>query len=199
MKQFDRLVKVTSILRSPQGCPWDRSRNLTDLKRYFLEEAYELIDAINDYNYPRIKEELGDLIFLVLFIAKIAQEKEKFSIDEILENITGKLYRRHPHVFSSSGRKKKFSNKKELIRYWVNTKSKKKKRKNIRERIPNSAPALLSMMLFTKELKHIDTFKKEDIRRQTKEILFKQYNLPQETARLKDIFFFWGYGCPGNT
>jgi len=96
-------VAVTDLLRSPGGCPWDAEQTHASLLRYLIEECYELVQAIEDEDPAAIREELGDVLFQVLFHARIAAETPTaaggFSIDEVADGLTAKLQRRHPHVF----------------------------------------------------------------------------------------------------
>lgn len=96
------LVDVMSRLRSEQGCPWDQAQTHTSLKRYLLEEAYEVLDAIDRRDPADLCEELGDVLLQVVFHAQIARESGTFSIDDVVAAITEKMIRRHPHVFSDA-------------------------------------------------------------------------------------------------
>lgn len=99
-EQFSELQKIMSRLRSPEGCPWDREQDIHSLRVYLLEEVYELIDAMDDENWPVIKEELGDLMFHIIFQAQLARELDEFTMTDILEHISHKITSRHPHVFA---------------------------------------------------------------------------------------------------
>ncbi len=96
---WSNLVQVVSQLRSPEGCPWDRKQTHGSLKRYLLEETYELFEAIDLNHANSIKDELGDVLLQVLLHAEIAREHGTFSIDDVITNLVEKLVRRHPHVF----------------------------------------------------------------------------------------------------
>lgn len=98
---IERLVAIMAELRSERGCPWDREQDHLTLKKYLIEEAYEVIDAIDARNMNNFCEELGDLLLQVVFHARIAQENGKFSLPDIINGISEKLIRRHPHVFGS--------------------------------------------------------------------------------------------------
>lgn len=93
------LVQIVAKLRSPEGCPWDREQTHLSLKRFLLEETYELFEAIDQGNAESIKDELGDVLLQVLLHAEIAREEEVFSIEDVIKNLAEKLVRRHPHVF----------------------------------------------------------------------------------------------------
>jgi tetrapyrrole methylase family protein/MazG family protein len=96
-----RLMEIVSALRSPSGCLWDREQNKQDIARYLLEEAYEVVDAIENGSPADLQEELGDLLFHIIFLAGLAQEKAEFDLTDVMAGIAEKMIRRHPHVFSS--------------------------------------------------------------------------------------------------
>lgn len=95
-----KLVYVMDKLRGPEGCPWDREQTHESLKRYLIEEAYEVIEAVEEKNMEKLQEELGDLLLQVIFHARLAKEKGLFTIEDVIRDITEKMIRRHPHVFS---------------------------------------------------------------------------------------------------
>jgi len=96
---FATAVDIMQRLRSPEGCPWDREQNFDTIRRYTLEETYEVLDAIERRNWPDLQEELGDLLLQVLFYAQMASEQEYFTVVEVIDGLNRKLVRRHPHVF----------------------------------------------------------------------------------------------------
>ncbi len=98
---FNRLVEIVQILRSPEGCPWDREQTIETLAPQLLEEVYEVIDGIKNNNLSNIREELGDIYLVVTMIAQVLSEDEKIGINDILNEVSDKLIRRHPHVFSA--------------------------------------------------------------------------------------------------
>jgi MazG family protein len=97
--KFERAVAIMARLRAPGGCPWDREQTFDTIKRYTLEETYEVLEAIEDRNWRELPAELGDLLLQVLFYAEMAKEGGHFSIDEVLDALSSKLISRHPHVF----------------------------------------------------------------------------------------------------
>ena len=98
--KFQDLVDLVSRLRDPQtGCPWDREQTPDSLKPFLIEEAYEVIEAIEDGDLNELRNELGDLLLQVLFHAQIASEQKQFDIEDVIEAIHSKMVRRHPHVF----------------------------------------------------------------------------------------------------
>ncbi|RKY45344.1 MAG: hypothetical protein DRP81_04065 [Candidatus Omnitrophota bacterium] len=151
MKEFEKLVKIVRTLRSKKGCAWDRAQKLGDLKNYLLEEVYELLDVLKEGGIEKIKEELGDVFLILVFIAQIFDEKKKFSIKDVLKKINTKLVTRHPHVFSSQ----KLKTKGDILRYWVNEKARTKRRKTVYQRLPKSAPSLLLAELLFREIRSL--------------------------------------------
>ena len=103
-RTFERLVGIMARLRAPGGCPWDREQNFDTIKPYLLEETYEVLDAIDQRDWPGLAEELGDLLLQAVFFAQMASEEGKFRIDDSLDAIAEKLIRRHPHVFGDGTR-----------------------------------------------------------------------------------------------
>src|SRR5262245_44153278 len=101
---FHRLVEVVAQLRAPEGCPWDREQTLQSLSHFVLEEAYEVVDAIERGDTGSLREEIGDHIFEGVFLAQIAAENGVFTVSDSLQSVTDKLVRRHPHVFQADGR-----------------------------------------------------------------------------------------------
>lgn len=99
---FDGLVRVMAALRRPDGCPWDRQQTHESLRPYLVEEAYEVLDAIDARDPQRLRDELGDLLLQVVFHARIAEEAGLFTIDDVIRGVHDKLVRRHPHVFADS-------------------------------------------------------------------------------------------------
>jgi MazG family protein len=96
---FEQSVSIMARLRAPGGCPWDREQSFDSIRKYTLEETYEVFDAIERRDFPHLAEELGDLLLQVLFYAEMAANEGHFTIAEVLEQLNNKLVRRHPHVF----------------------------------------------------------------------------------------------------
>ena len=101
-EKFGELVEVMAKLRAPGGCPWDRKQTFDTIKSYLLEEAYEVMDAIDRRDWPGLEEELGDLLLQPVFFAEMAREQGLFSVSDSLDSINEKLVRRHPHVFGDA-------------------------------------------------------------------------------------------------
>ncbi len=104
-KKFGELVRIMARLRSPGGCPWDLEQTFDTIKPYLLEEAYEVMDAIDRRDWPGLSEELGDLLLQPVFFAQMASEQGLFSVSDSLDEINRKLVRRHPHVFADGSAK----------------------------------------------------------------------------------------------
>ena len=101
MKEMEKLIQIMKSLRHPeQGCPWDREQTIDSIKGYTIEETYELIDAIDRNDMNDIKDELGDLLFHIIFYSEMADEQNHFDFQSVVSQVNDKLERRHPHVFS---------------------------------------------------------------------------------------------------
>ncbi|MBM3781740.1 MAG: nucleoside triphosphate pyrophosphohydrolase [Acidobacteria bacterium] len=100
---LDRLIEIMQMLRSPEGCPWDREQTLATLRPFVLEETCELLDAIDEGDWAGICEELGDVVFEAVFIAQLCSEPGHFTLADALQSVLDKLIRRHPHVFTPDG------------------------------------------------------------------------------------------------
>jgi nucleoside triphosphate diphosphatase len=100
-QSFSRAVAIMAQLRAPDGCPWDREQTFDSIRRYTLEETYEVLDAIERKDWAGLKDELGDLFLQVLFYAEMAQEAKLFTLQDVMDNLSEKLVRRHPHVFAN--------------------------------------------------------------------------------------------------
>lgn len=103
MKEFDDLVEVMARLRAPDGCPWDREQTHASIRKYVIEEAYEVAEAIDEGNPAELCTELGDLLLQVVFHARMAEEAGDFAVGDVCRAVVGKLERRHPHVFGDVG------------------------------------------------------------------------------------------------
>lgn len=136
MDDLGRLKDLVRKLRAPEGCPWDRAQHKTDLGRYLLQEAYEVIDAIEEKNPEALKEELGDLLFQIVFLSVLAEEEGEFDLAGVVSQVEEKMVRRHPHVFGQ----KKVEGVEEVKRNWELFKE--EEGKPLLEGVPRSLPAL---------------------------------------------------------
>ncbi|NTV12580.1 MAG: nucleoside triphosphate pyrophosphohydrolase [Desulfobulbaceae bacterium] len=141
--KFSKLNAVITKLRQPDGCPWDRKQTVATFRPYLVEELHELLEAIDLDDHQSIKEELGDLLFQVIFLNNLYEEKNSFTIGEVLDTITAKMIHRHPHVFSNV----EIDSEKELRRNWNRIKTSENSQKGTSARgifsLPRSLPALL--------------------------------------------------------
>jgi len=134
-----RLVGVMRRLLAPNGCPWDREQSLETLRKYVLEEACEVIDAIESGSREALREELGDLLLQVVFQAELLRKEGKFAIDDVIAGIVEKLVSRHPHVFGDV----KAETAHEVLTNWEKLKAKEKQGRGILAGVPRSLPALV--------------------------------------------------------
>ena len=142
MKEFQKLIDTMATLRSPNGCPWDREQAPADLKACVLEEAHEVIDAIDRDDPDHLCEELGDLLLQVVFLAQIAREDGTFTIREVVDQITDKIVRRHPHVFDRS---EALADSEQVLHQWERIKSLERQAAGqfLLDGMPPTLPALL--------------------------------------------------------
>jgi tetrapyrrole methylase family protein/MazG family protein len=140
---FESLLTIMARLRGEGGCPWDREQTRDSLKAYLIEEAYEALEALEEGRREAIVEELGDLLFQVVFHARIGQEHGEFTITDVLRRLTEKMVHRHPHVFADSA----VSSAKEALAQWESIKQSEANRdgkiRSVLDGVPRSLPALL--------------------------------------------------------
>jgi len=146
---FGRLVAIMRQLRAPGGCPWDAEQTHESLKRYLLEECYEVIEAIDTKDPDHLKEELGDLMLQPVFHAAIAEESGAFTLDDVIDTICDKLIRRHPHVFGEL----KIRTADEQVENWEKIKKNEKgeKRQSALSGVPPHLPALMKAQKITEK------------------------------------------------
>lgn len=149
MSNLQKLRQILDKLRSEDGCPWDKEQTHKSLKRNLIEESYELLEAIDEENTENIKEELGDVLLQVFFHAQIAKEENKFDIEDVADEISEKLIRRHPHVFGDEN----INNSEEVLHRWEEIKKKEKKatRKSALSGVAYSQPALMCAQQISKK------------------------------------------------
>lgn len=145
--QFDKLVGLLEKLRSPDGCPWDREQTHESLKPNLLEETYEVLEAIDLAEPARLREELGDLLLQIIFHAQIEAETGRFTIEDVLQRLSEKLIRRHPHVFGDMSADEKPRTAADVLAQWEvlkqNERKEGKKSGSILDGVAASLPALL--------------------------------------------------------
>jgi tetrapyrrole methylase family protein/MazG family protein len=152
-RNLDDLINLIKRLRGKDGCPWDRKQTKDNLKIYLIEEAYEVLDAIDDNSPFGLKEELGDLLFQILFLAEISRENGEFDIFEVMAELEEKMIRRHPHVFGN----KKVNSVKEVLSNWREIKKKEGKSDEDLpfNKIAKNLPALIRAFKITKEASYV--------------------------------------------
>ena len=147
---FDDFVSIVERLRAPGGCPWDREQNLTDLRTYIVEEAYELAEAITAGDMGKVREEAGDLLLQIVFLSSIVSEADRavgaFDIKDVVKGIGDKLIRRHPHVFRAPGDNSTV-NSEQVLRNWERIKQEERRDKkedvSVLAGLPKGLPPLL--------------------------------------------------------
>tara|TARA_Y100000590_G_C15660718_1_gene992490 strand:- start:833 stop:1594 length:762 start_codon:yes stop_codon:yes gene_type:complete len=137
MSKLEQLRSIVKKLRSPDGCDWDKEQTHESLTPYLLEEVYEVIEAIENKDFDLLKEELGDLLLHVVFQADLAEDNDKFNIEDSIDIINHKLISRHPHIFKNKNDKSWDEGN------WELQKQKEKKRDSILDGVPTNLPALL--------------------------------------------------------
>jgi len=135
---LDALVQLMATLRSPEGCPWDRKQTPATLKTFVLEEAYEVAAAIDEGDPAELRDELGDLLFQVVFQAQIAHENGHFDLNDVVRGVTNKMTRRHPHVFGDG----RADTAEAVLDQWEQRK-KKDEGRGVFDGLPAALPALL--------------------------------------------------------
>ena len=141
MHEFDALLEVAERLNGLDGCPWDREQNFLSLQPFVLEEAHEVIEAVDGGDDTKIVEELGDLLYTIIFYGKVAEKEGRFSIRDVLETVRKKLVRRHPHVFGEA----KAKDTEEVKQHWEKIKKTEaghEKRTSSLDGIPERLPSL---------------------------------------------------------
>ena len=146
---IDDLMEIVGILRGEGGCPWDREQTHESIRNDLIEETYEVIEAIDTNNPTLLREELGDLLFQVLFHAQIEREKGSFALDDIITEISAKMIHRHPHVFGSVV----VENTGEVLSNWENIKTEEKQRNTVKDKLNAIPPMLPSLMRAQKVVK----------------------------------------------
>lgn len=168
------LMEIVAILRSEEGCPWDREQTHESIRNDLIEETYEVIEAIDTSNASLMREELGDLLFQIIFHARIAEEQNNFVLSDIITEISQKMIHRHPHVFGSVT----VSGTGEVLSNWENIKTEEKQRISKKDKLQAIPPMLPSLMRAQKVAKKSGKF--EDV---TKDELIAQ--MEKELASLR--------------
>ena len=138
-KRFDDLVDIMARLRGADGCPWDRRQTKESLRPFLIEETYEILETLDRGDDQGLREELGDLLFHIIFMARIAHEEGAFDIYDVIQCVAEKMVRRHPHVFGNS----EVSGPHEVEANWAKLKAAEKQRESLMEGLPRHFPALM--------------------------------------------------------
>ena len=151
-EKLSKLVELMAHLRGPEGCPWDREQDYDTLRGLLIEEAYEVIDAVNERDFKGLEDELGDLLFQVVFYSRLAEEEGRFDIDGVIEAVHAKLIRRHPHVFGEV----RARDAGEALKSWLNVKEQERaataQEKNVEKSILDGIAAAMPATLVAYEL-----------------------------------------------
>ena len=192
--ELKKIIEIMDRLRGERGCPWDRKQTRESLKPYIIEEAYEVIEAIEENDPEKIKEELGDLLFQIVFQCKVAEENNEFDMSDVIENISRKMIARHPHVFGNAD----YKTSEEVIAHWEEQKKREgKMRDSILEGVPKAMSSLLRAHRLQKRAAGagFDWEKTEDVIKKLDEEIaeFKEAlatkNRDEVEDELGDIFF----------
>ena len=140
MEKFDKFIDIIKTLRSENGCPWDREQTHESLRQNLIEESYEVVESIDNQDMANLREELGDVLLQIVFHSLIAEEEKAFTMEEVIEEISEKMVRRHPHVFADVSAETS----EEVLKNWDEIKKTEKNEKTLGEsmvRIPKALPA----------------------------------------------------------
>ncbi len=141
--QFEDLKDIMEILRSETGCPWDREQTHESIRSCMIEEAYEVIEAIDTASTSLLREELGDVLFQIMFHSQIESEKNEFSVDDVVNDICVKMIYRHPHVFMQG---QQLASAQDVVERWEKIKVEEKQRKTTASRLRSIPPMLPALM-----------------------------------------------------
>ena len=154
---LSKLVQLMARLRAPDGCPWDRAQDYDSVKGLLLEEAYEVVDTVNARDFDALEDELGDLLFQVVFYSRLAEEDGKFDIDAVIQNVHDKLVRRHPHVFGAA----RARDSAEVLKRWEELKAEERRAEgrpehaSLLDGVPKNLPALSEAFQLTRRASNV--------------------------------------------
>ncbi len=194
--EFSDLIDIMKLLRSEQGCPWDREQTHESLKKYLIEETYEVLEAIDMNDKDKLCEELGDLLLQIVFHARIAEEEGRFNISDVITGISSKMVSRHTHVFG----KDKAETPDQVVENWEEIKKKEKGMKSqteVLKSVPSNLPALMRSYKVQQKAAQVgfdwddidDAFNKvlEELR-EFKDV-YKSKNVARITDEMGDVLF----------
>jgi len=193
---FNRLIDIMDRLRGNEGCPWDLEQTRESLKPFLVEETYEVLEALDEDNPEKIKEELGDLLYQIIFHARIASEKGEFNIYDVITKIHDKMIRRHPHVF----KEEKAENSEKVLKRWEEIKRNEEGnigRMSVLDGVPKELPSLLRAHRLQEKAsrvgfdwEHIDqVFEKVEEEMEEFKNAFSQKNTTEMENELGDLLF----------
>jgi MazG family protein len=194
-KALEKLADIMYTLRSDGGCPWDRAQSLQDLRQYVLEEAYEVLEALDQKNLPALKEELGDLMFQVVFLSQMMQETEEFNLRDVIEHVSRKMLNRHPHVFGDMDA----GSPEQALANWESMKDRAKAQekgvnRSILEGLPVHLPALQQALMISSKVVRVgfEWEKESDVWKKLEEEIqeFHEASSPeQKSEEMGDMLF----------
>ena len=182
--KIEKLIKIMDELR--EKCPWDKKQTIQSLRHLTIEEVYELSESIQNQNYDEIKKELGDLLLHIVFYSKIASENNKFSFDDVIEDICKKIVDRHPHIFGDMS----LSSEADVKSNWEKIKLK-EGRKSILSGVPKSLPTLIKSYRIQEKVSGIGfdwKLKKDVISKIKEEINELEVEINNDTNKIEDEF-----------
>ena len=150
LNSLSKLIKITETLMGDDGCPWDKVQTRESLKPYLVEETYEVLEALDENDPEKIKDELGDLLYQILFHSKISSLKGEFNFRDVIDNLSEKMVRRHPHVFKGG----KLNTPDQVVGQWEEIKKKennKANQKSVLDSIPINLPSLIKAQKLQKK------------------------------------------------
>ena len=178
---LEKLIEIIAVLRSENGCPWDREQTHKSLRPNMLEEAYEAVDAIDDDNIPNLREELGDVLLQVVLHSQIAKDNNEFDIEDVAAELNAKLIHRHPHVFGNE----KVNSADDVLTNWDKLKKEEKTyRKSVLDGISKSQSALMSAQKIGKKVVKVG-FEWDSVE-SLKKCIESEYKEFEEVAELGD-------------
>lgn len=188
-RTFQGLVDLCEYLRGKDGCPWDKEQKLETLKAFIIEEAYEVVGAIESDDIDELEEEFGDLLYQIVFASQICREEGKFDMDDVVTRLYNKLVRRHPHVFGEE----KAKNAEEALKRWHGEKLKEGSSKTKLLEIPRSMPSLLRAQRVGEKASHVgfDWNNANDVIEKVKEEL-KELEIELEGGSREAMEKEWG-------
>jgi MazG family protein len=149
VEEFKQLKNVIECLLAPNGCPWDREQTLKSMRSSLLEETSEVIEAINLDDNQKTEEELGDLFFNVVFMCDLAEKEGRFDLKDVLQSITAKLIRRHPHIFGNT----QIETSEQVLKQWEEIKKTEHTHSSLLDNVPQNLPTLARAIKIYKKIK----------------------------------------------